>query len=123
MASPPVMPGERPDQADQDRRRARHGPPGREPVRPPGGERVALVPDIDECGQGPFTEDDLQALAQRLQDPRWTRGTRNIYGLEGLLTPGLAGPARAGLWCVVGPASNWIRSTKGHWGSVGGCSQ
>lgn len=59
-----------------------------------------LVPDIDACGLGPFTGEDLQALAQRLQDPRWTRGTRNIYGLEGLLTALLVLPLglRLGAW-------------------------
>jgi hypothetical protein len=61
---------------------------------------AALVPDIHECGLGPFTGEDLQALAQRLQDPRWTRGTRNIYGLEGLLTALLVLPLglRLGAW-------------------------
>jgi hypothetical protein len=61
---------------------------------------AALVPDIDGCGLGPFTGEDLQALAQRLQDPRWTRGTRNIYGLEGLLTALLVLPLglRLGAW-------------------------
>jgi hypothetical protein len=60
----------------------------------------ALVPDLEELGHGPFTEDDLKALAQRLQDPRWTRGTRNIYGLEGLLTALLVLPLglRLGAW-------------------------
>lgn len=47
---------------------------------------AALVPNIEEYGLGPFTSEDLQTLAQRLQDPRWTRGTHNIYALEGLLT-------------------------------------
>ena len=61
---------------------------------------AVVVPDIEECGLGPFTGDDLQALAQRLQDPRWTRGTRNIYGLEGLLTALLVLPLglRLGAW-------------------------
>ena len=58
------------------------------------------MPDVDDQGLGPFTEDDLHALAQRLQNPRWTRGTRNIYGLEGLLTALLVLPLglRLGAW-------------------------
>lgn len=61
---------------------------------------VVPVPDIDELGHGSFAEEDLQALAQRLQDPHWTRGTRNIYGLEGLLTALLVLPLglRLGAW-------------------------
>lgn len=61
---------------------------------------AVLVPGMEELGHGPFTEDDLQALAKRLQDPRWTRGTRNIYGLEGLLTALLILPLglRLGAW-------------------------
>lgn len=61
---------------------------------------AVVVPNIEDCGLGPFTEAKLQALAERLQDPRWTRGTRNIYGLEGLLTALLVLPLglRLGAW-------------------------
>jgi yecA family protein len=45
-----------------------------------------LVPNFEELGHQPFTEEHAQALAQRLQAPDWPRGTLNIYGLEGLLT-------------------------------------
>lgn len=45
-----------------------------------------LVPNFEELGHQPFTEEHIQALAQRLQAPDWPRGTLNIYGLEGLLT-------------------------------------
>jgi len=45
-----------------------------------------LTPDIPQLGQAPFTADDEQALAQRLLDKRWPRGSLNICGLEGLLT-------------------------------------
>lgn len=61
---------------------------------------AVVVPEIEDQGLGPFTGDDLHALARRLQNPRWTRGTRNIYGLEGLLTALLVLPLglRLGAW-------------------------
>ncbi len=59
-----------------------------------------VMPDIGEYGNTPFLLTDLQALAGRLQEPGWTRGTRNIYGLEGLLTALLVLPLglRPGTW-------------------------
>lgn len=59
-----------------------------------------LAPNLEKFGQQPFTGQDRQALAQRLQDPQWPRGTLNIYGLEGLLTALLVLPLglRPGAW-------------------------
>jgi yecA family protein len=59
-----------------------------------------LAPNIEEFGHRPFTEQDLQSLAQRLQDPQWPRETLNIYGLEGFLTALLVLPLglRPGAW-------------------------
>ncbi len=59
-----------------------------------------LAPNIEEFGHRPFTDKDRQALAQRLQDPKWPRETLNIYGLEGLLTALLILPIglRPGAW-------------------------
>lgn len=59
-----------------------------------------LAPNLDEFGHRPFDTEALNALAVRLQDPRWPRGTLNIYGLEGLLTALLVLPLgmRPGVW-------------------------
>lgn len=70
-------------------------------VRYGASEPLAVVPNIEECGHQPFLEADLEALAKRLlQNPRRTRGTRDIYGLEGLLTALLVLPLglRLGTW-------------------------
>lgn len=61
---------------------------------------LVTVPDITAYGNAPFLPEDLRALSERLEDRRWTRGTRNIYGLEGLLTALLVLPLglRLGTW-------------------------
>ena len=58
------------------------------------------MPDIGNYGHTPFLQADLRVLAERWQDPRWTRGARNIYGIEGLLTALLVLPLglRPGTW-------------------------
>lgn len=45
-----------------------------------------IVPNFETLGHEPFGEEQLHALAQRLQMPDWPKGTLNIYGLEGLIT-------------------------------------
>jgi yecA family protein len=59
-----------------------------------------LAPNLEQYGHRAFTDQDLQALAERLQDPKWPRETLNIYGLEGLLTALLVLPIglRPGAW-------------------------
>lgn len=69
-----------------------------------------LTPNLEEFGHRPFSEQDLQSLAQRLLDPKWPRGAPNIYGLEGLLTALLVLPVglRPGAWLpLVWNESGW----------------
>jgi yecA family protein len=60
------------------------------------GRYVASVdvptPNFEELGHRPFSEPDLLALAQLLQDPAWPRGAMNIYSLEGFLVALLVMP-------------------------------
>ena len=68
------------------------------------------APVIDEFGHQPFSEQEAQALARRLQDSDWPRGTLNIYGLEGLLTALLVLPLglRSGTWLpLIWNESGW----------------
>src|SRR5712671_5615661 len=69
-----------------------------------------LVPNFEAIGHDPFTEEHIQALAQRLQAPDWPRSTLNIYGLEGLLTALLVLPLgiRPTVWLpLVWNESGW----------------
>lgn len=69
-----------------------------------------LAPNIEEFGHQPFSQKHLLALAQRLQDTQWPRGSLNIYGLEGLLTAMLVLPLglRSGSWLpLVWNESGW----------------
>jgi yecA family protein len=69
-----------------------------------------LAPSIDEFGHQPFSQKHLLALSQRLQDPKWSRGSLNIFGLEGLLTALLVLPLglRSGAWLpLVWNGSGW----------------
>ena len=58
------------------------------------------IPSLDEFGHQEFTEASLDSLVQRLQDPRWPRGSLNLFALEGLITALLVLPLglQPGLW-------------------------
>lgn len=68
------------------------------------------VPNLDEFGHQEFTAASLHSLTQRLQDPRWPRGTLNLFALEGLVTAMLVLPLglRPGLWLpLIWNGSGW----------------
>jgi hypothetical protein len=68
------------------------------------------VPNLDEFGHREFTHESLQSLTEGLQDPRWPRGTLNIFALEGLLAALLVLPLglRPGSWLpLVWNESGW----------------
>jgi yecA family protein len=68
------------------------------------------IPNLDEFGHQEFTEASLYSLMQRLQDPRWPRGTLNLFALEGLITALLVLPLglQPGLWLpLIWNGSGW----------------
>jgi hypothetical protein len=86
----------------------RHRPRKRHAV--PAVQIEVPVPALDAFGHQAFTAEALQSLTQSLQDPRWPRGTLNIFGLEGLLTALLVLPfgLRPGSWLpLIWNGSGW----------------
>jgi hypothetical protein len=79
-----------------------HEEPSRKRTRRPAAaaQPEMLVPNLDKFGHREFTHQSLQSLTQGLQDPRWPRGTLNIFALEGLIAALLVLPLGLGpgLW-------------------------
>jgi len=69
-----------------------------------------LAPNIEDFGHRPFSAQALPALALRLQNPIWPRGSLSVLGIEGLLTALLVLPLglRPGAWLpLVWNESGW----------------
>jgi len=78
----------------------RRGRPGAGRTARYGASAEVPTPNLQECGQKPFTGQDLQNLIAQLRAPTWPRAAPNIFGLEGLLTALLVLPLglRPGAW-------------------------